>query len=50
MDTLRLNHLACPRNPYYYLVKHYQDGSLRRGRLNDPELDARLALEVFVDQ
>ena len=50
VDTLRLNPLAFPRNPYHYLVKHYQDGSLRRGRLNDPELDARLALEVFVDQ
>ena len=50
VDTLRLNPLAFPRNPYHYLVKHYQDGSLRRGRLNDPELDARLALEVFADQ
>ena len=50
VDTLRLNPLAFPRNPYHYLVKHYQDGSLRRGRVNDPELDARLALEVFGDQ
>ena len=50
VDTLRLNPLAFPRNPYHYLVKHYQDGSLKRGRVNDPELDARLALEVFVDQ
>ncbi len=50
VDTLRLNPLAFPRNPYHYLVKHYQDGSLRRGRLNDPELDARLVLEVFADQ
>ena len=50
VDTLRLNPLAFPRNPYHYLVKHYQDGSLRRGRVNDPELDARLALEVFDDQ
>ena len=50
VDTLRLNPLAFPRNPYHYLVKHYLDGSLRRGRLNDPELDARLALEVFADQ
>ncbi len=48
--TLRLKPLAFPQNPYHYLVKHYQDGSLRRGRLNDPELDARLALEVFADQ
>ena len=50
VDTLRLNPLAFPRNPYHYLVKHYQDGSLRRGRRNDPELDARLVLEVFADQ
>ncbi len=50
IDTLLLNPLAFPRNPYHHLVKHYQDGQLRRGRLNDPELDARLALEVFADQ
>ena len=50
VDTLRLNPLAFPRNPYHYLVKHYQDGLLRCGRINDPELDARLALEVFDDQ
>ena len=50
VDTLRLNPLAYPRNPYHHLVKHYQDGGLRRGRINDPELDARLALQVFDDQ
>ena len=50
MDTLRLNPLAFPRNPYHHLVKHYQDGSLIRGRRNDPELDARLTLEVFDNQ
>ena len=50
VDTLRLNPLAFPRNPYHHLVKHYQDGGLRRGRINDPELDARLALQVFDDQ
>lgn len=50
VDTLRLNPLAFPRNPYHHLVKHYQDGQLKRGRLNDPELDARLTLEVFRDQ
>ncbi len=50
LDTLRLNPLAFPRNPYHHLVKHYQDGGLKRGRLNDPGLDARLALEVFDDQ
>jgi ATP-dependent DNA helicase RecQ len=50
IDTLRLNPLAFPRNPYHHLVKHYQDGQLKRGRRNDPELDARLTLEVFADQ
>ncbi len=50
IDTLRLNPLAFPRNPYHHLVKHYQDGQLRRGRRNDPELDARLTLEVLADQ
>ena len=47
VDTLRLSPLAFPRNPYHRLVKHYQDGALLRGRINDPELDARLALKVF---
>ena len=44
VDTLMLNPLAFPQNPYHYLVKHYQDDQLRRGRINDPELDARLTL------
>ena len=50
VDTLRLSPLAFPRNPYHHLVKHYQDGRLKRGRVNDPELDSRLALEVFRDE
>ena len=50
VDTLRLSPLAFPRNPYHHLIKHYQDGGLRRGRINDPELDARLALELFRDE
>ena len=50
MDTLRLSPLAFPRNPYHRLVKHYQDGSLQRGQINDPELDARIALELFEDE
>ena len=50
VDTLGLNPLAFPKNPYHYLVKHYEDGQLKRGRVNDPELDARLALEVFDNQ
>ena len=50
VDTLRLSPLAFPRNPYHSLVKHYQDGGIRRGQLNDPELDAREALKVFAAQ
>ena len=50
IDTLWLNPLAFPRNPYHRLVKHYQDGQLSKGQLNDPELDARLTLDVFYDQ
>ena len=50
VDTLRLNPLAFPRNPYHHLVKHYQDGQLKRGRINDPKLDAGLTLELFSDQ
>ena len=50
VDTLLLSPLAFPRNPYHHLVKHYQDGLLRRGHINNPELNARLALEVFNDQ
>ena len=50
VDTLLLSPLAFPRNPYHHLVKHYQDGQLKRGQINNPELDARLALEVINDQ
>ena len=50
VDTLWINPLAFPRNPYHHLVKHYRTGRLQRGRLNDPELDARLALTLFNDQ
>ena len=50
VDTLRLSPLAFPRNPYHHLVKHYQDGRLQRGQVNNPELDARLVLDVFGDQ
>ena len=50
VDTLQLSPLAFPRNPYHHLVKHYQDGQLKRGQVNNPELDAHLALEVFNDQ
>ena len=50
VDTLRLNPLAFPRNPYHHLVKHYQDGQLKRGRINDPKLDCELSMELFRDQ
>jgi ATP-dependent DNA helicase RecQ len=50
VDTLWLNPLAFPRNPYHHLVKHYQDGRLQAGHVNDPELDARLVLQVLADQ
>ena len=50
LDTLHLNPLAFPRNPYHHLVKHYQDGQLKQGRLNDPYLDSQLALQLFAEQ
>ncbi len=50
IDTLWLNPLAFPRNPYHHLVKHYQDGRLQGGHVNDPELDARLVLQVLANQ
>ncbi len=50
VDTLWLNPLAFPRNPYHHLVKHYQNGRLQAGHLNAPELDARLVLQVLADQ
>ena len=50
VDTLWLNPLAFPRNPYHHLVKHYQDGQLKRDCRNDPKLDAELALKVFGNQ
>jgi len=50
IDTLWLNPLAFPRNPYHHLVKHYQDGRLQAGHVNDPELDARLVIEVLGNQ
>ena len=50
VDTLRLSPLAFPRNPYHSLVKHYQDGGLKSGRRNDPEWDARIALDLFGDE
>ncbi len=50
IDTLWLNPLAFPRNPYHHLVKHHHDGRLQAGHVNDPELDARLVFEVLANQ
>ena len=50
IDTLRLNPLAFPQNPYHRLVKHYQDGRLQTGHVNDPEFDARLVFELLENQ
>ena len=50
IDTLWLNPLAFPRNPYHHLVKHYHDGRLEAGHVNDPEQDARLVFEVLANQ
>lgn len=50
VDTLWLNPLAFPRNPYHHLVKHYQDGRLHGGHLNDPLKDAQLTLDLFCEQ
>lgn len=50
IDTLWLNPLAFPRNPYHHLVKHHHDGRLQAGHVNDPELDARLVLKVLANQ
>ena len=50
IDTLWLNPLAFPRNPYHHLIKHYQDGRLQGGHVNDPALDAELTLTVLQNQ
>ena len=50
LDTLWLNPLAFPRNPYHHLVKHYQDGQLQSGQRNNPVADARLSLDLLVEQ
>ena len=50
VDTLRLNPLAFPANPYHHLVKHYQPPGLQRGQINNPALDSKLALDVFNNQ
>lgn len=50
IDTLWLNPLAFPRNPYHRLVKHYKDGQLQGEHVSDPKLDAELVFTVLQDQ
>lgn len=50
IDTLWLNPLAFPRNPYHHLVKHHHDGRLQAGHINDPERDAQLVFQLLADQ
>ena len=50
VDTLMLNPLAFPRNPYHHLVKHYKDGGLERTSTNDPLLDSQLAVQALANQ
>ncbi|MCY3879788.1 MAG: hypothetical protein OXF74_11500 [Rhodobacteraceae bacterium] len=50
IDTLWLNPLAFPRNPYHKLVKHDKDARLQDGSASDPEHDARLVFEVLRKQ
>jgi ATP-dependent DNA helicase RecQ len=47
IDTLNLSPLAFPRNPYHHLVKDYR---LLKLAVNDPLSDARLTVELFLDQ
>ncbi|MYD75568.1 MAG: RecQ family ATP-dependent DNA helicase [Gammaproteobacteria bacterium] len=50
IDTLWLNPLAFPRNPYHHLVKHYKDPRLLGGQRNDPKEDCKLAKQLLDDQ
>ena len=47
IDTLELSPIAFPQNPYHRLVKDYKLCATTR---NDPQQDARLAYELFLDQ
>jgi ATP-dependent DNA helicase RecQ len=48
--TASIRFWGFPRNPYHHLVKHYQDGRLQAGHLNDPERVASLVFEVLENQ
>ena len=47
VDTLELSPIAFPANPYHRLVKDYK---LVKETLNDPLQDAKLSLELWMDQ
>lgn len=47
VDTLELSPIAFPANPYHRLVKDYK---LVKETLNDPLQDAKLAVELWMDQ
>ncbi|MCY4275035.1 MAG: RecQ family ATP-dependent DNA helicase [Gammaproteobacteria bacterium] len=50
IDTLWLNPLAFPKNPYHKLIKHYQDPIILGDQCNDPVQDARLTVQILFDQ
>lgn len=45
-----MNPLAFPKNPYHKLIKHYQSGQLIKGERNNPLADAKLVVQVLIDQ
>ncbi|MDQ6953890.1 MAG: RecQ family ATP-dependent DNA helicase [Mariprofundaceae bacterium] len=47
IDTLILNPLAFPENPYHHLVKDYK---IQRESVNDPVADCKQTEELFRDQ
>ncbi|WP_205714128.1 RecQ family ATP-dependent DNA helicase [Escherichia sp. E2748] len=47
IDTLYLSPLAFPANPYHRLIKDYK---LVRDSINDPVNDAKLSLQIFMEQ
>ncbi len=50
IDTLWLNPLAFPKNPYHKLIKHYHDPIILGDQRNNPEQDAQLTVQILSDQ
>ncbi len=50
IDTLWLNPLAFPKNPYHKLIKHYHDPVILGDQRNNPLLDAQLTIQILCDQ